>query len=103
MHEDHGAPDTESTDTSSIGPSTERTHVCYAMTYDPTQRIYSDQTGCFVIPSSTGNAYIMCVYDVDSNFIFVEAFRTRTTASENDDGYSYHWLLVVVSPTKSSC
>ena len=55
-----------------------RTHMCFAATLAPTGQIYSDQTGRFVLPSSTGNNYIMIVYDYDSNFIFAQPFRNRT-------------------------
>ena len=55
-----------------------RTHACYAATIAPTGQIYSDQTGRFVIPSSTGNNYIMIIYDYDSNFIFAQPYKNRT-------------------------
>ena len=55
-----------------------RTHMCFAATLAPTGQIYLDQTGRFVLPSSTGNNYIMIVYDYDSNFIFAQPFRNRT-------------------------
>ena len=35
------------------------TQLCYAATFMPTGQIYSDQTGCFILPSSTGNNYVM--------------------------------------------
>jgi hypothetical protein len=35
------------------------THLCYAAVMEPTGKIYSDQTGCFIIPSSTGNNYVL--------------------------------------------
>jgi hypothetical protein len=54
------------------------THACYAAIIEPTGQIFSDQTGRFIIPSSTGNNYVMIVYDYDSNFIFAQPFRNRT-------------------------
>ena len=63
----------------------ERTHACYVtsvtdQSFTPTGRVYSDQTGRFAVPSANGNKYIMVVYDYDSNYVFLEAFRTRTAA-----------------------
>ena len=48
-----------------------RTHHAYAAVIDrsPTGKIFTDQTGRFVIPSSTGNNYLFVLYDYDSNYI----------------------------------
>jgi hypothetical protein len=65
-------------------PSTtdeERCHFCYATIIEPTGKIYTDQTGRFIVPSSTGNNYLMILYDYDSNAIFAEPLRNRTAAS----------------------
>jgi hypothetical protein len=60
-------------------PGNARTHHCYAAVFEPTTgQIHSDQTGQFVVASSTGNHYIMVVYDYDSNSILVEPMRSRT-------------------------
>jgi hypothetical protein len=45
---------------------------------EPTGKIYSDQTGKFITPSSNGNNYLMIVYDYDSNHIFAEPFKSRS-------------------------
>jgi hypothetical protein len=55
-----------------------KTHQCFVATFEPTGQIYTDQTGKFVQVASTGNNYIMVLYDYDSNHIFVHAFKNRT-------------------------
>ena len=65
-------------------PTNERTHHCFAAVFEPassTGQIHTNQTGCFVIASSTGNNYILVLYDYDSNdSILVEPMRNRTGA-----------------------
>ena len=58
-----------------------KTHKCYTGVMETTGQIYSDQTGRFVVPSNTGNNYLLIVYDYDSNAILAEPMRTRTSAS----------------------
>jgi hypothetical protein len=58
-----------------------RTHFCYAAIIDPSNasgQIHSDQTGKFVVASSTSNNYVMVVYDYDSNAIMVEPMCSLT-------------------------
>lgn len=43
-----------------------------------TGRIFSDQTGRFVVPSSSGNQYLFVLYDYDSNTIHAEPIPSRT-------------------------
>jgi hypothetical protein len=69
-------PDTDT----NPSPITTKTHECYAAIYEPHGQVYSDQTGRFIIPSSSGNNYIMIVYDFDSNSIFAQPFKNRTAA-----------------------
>jgi len=47
----------------------EQTHFCYATMMEPTGQTYMDLTGKFVSLSSSGNNYILIVYDYDSNGI----------------------------------
>jgi len=63
-------------------PNNEKTHHCYtAYTDDPTTgKIFTDQTGRFVIPASTGNTQIFILYDYDSNSIHAEPIKNRTAA-----------------------
>ena len=55
----------------------ERSHHCYATLFEPTGQIYTDQTGRFVLPSSTGNQYLLVLYDYDSNCILAQPLKTR--------------------------
>ena len=79
------SPETEISDEDAVFPCSDpatntRTHHCYAAVVEPSRgQIYSDQTGKFVVASSTGNNYILVVYDYDSNSILlVEPIRSRT-------------------------
>jgi len=55
----------------------ERTHHCFTASIDDptTGKIFTDQTGRFVIPSSTGNTQIFILYDYDSNSIHAEPIK----------------------------
>ena len=56
-----------------------RTHVCYAAIFDYSrQRIFTDQTWRFIMPSSTGNNQIFLLYNDDSNSIWAEAMKSKT-------------------------
>jgi hypothetical protein len=59
---------------------TTNTNMCFASIIAPTGQIYTDQTGKFILPSSTGNNYIMILCDYDSNYIFVQPFHNRTAS-----------------------
>ena len=50
---------------------------------------YSDQTGRFPHISSRGNAYLLIVYDYDSNAILVEPLKSRAAA-----GIKNAWLKI---------
>jgi hypothetical protein len=54
-----------------------KTQYVYAATIDAGQ-IYTDQTGRFPVVSSTGNKYIMVLYDYDSNAILAKPIKDRT-------------------------
>jgi hypothetical protein len=58
--------------------TSDRTHLVCATIFQPTGKFYSDMTGKFVSPSSTGNNYILIVYDYDSNSIQAIPMRTRS-------------------------
>jgi hypothetical protein len=55
-----------------------RSHFIYADCQDVTGQIFTDPTGRFITPSSSGNAYILMVYDYDSNYIHAEPMRSRS-------------------------
>jgi Reverse transcriptase (RNA-dependent DNA polymerase) len=58
-----------------------RSHHCYLAISEPRNLVYSDQTGRFPIPSSTGNNYLMIAYDYDSNMILLRPMKDRSAAS----------------------
>jgi hypothetical protein len=59
------------------------THHVYVAVSDPDQtgKIFSDQTGRFIIPSSTGSTQLFILYDYNSNHIFAEPMKNKTAAS----------------------
>jgi len=57
--------------------SADITHACYVAMMEPTGQTYMDLTGKFVAPSSTGNNYIMIIYDYDSNAILAIPLKNR--------------------------
>ncbi|KAI2494253.1 hypothetical protein MHU86_20271 [Fragilaria crotonensis] len=60
-------------------PDNARTHQCFAAVFEPASgQIHSDQTGKFIVASSSGNNYVLIVYDYDSNSILVEPIRSRS-------------------------
>jgi hypothetical protein len=58
-----------------------RTHHVYTQCETITGQIGSDQTGRFVVPSTSGNNYIFLLYDYDSNSIHAEPIPTRKKES----------------------
>jgi hypothetical protein len=66
------------TDTSK--PTAIKTANLFADCQPATGQIYTDPTGCFLVPSTSGNAYMLILYDYDSNYIHVEPMRNRTKA-----------------------
>lgn len=55
-----------------------RTGHVFAETVDLTGQIFTDQTGCFLVPSVEGYNYIMVLYDYDSNVILARPMKSRT-------------------------
>jgi hypothetical protein len=73
-------PDTDTDDLESfpIAPvDGARSHACFVSTIEITGQIYTDQTGKFITPSSTGNNYLLVLYDYDGNAILVEPMKSR--------------------------
>jgi hypothetical protein len=58
-----------------------KTFECFCAIAEPTGQIYTDQTGRFIAPSSTGNNYLMVLYDYDSNHIFAQPMKNRQAAT----------------------
>ena len=50
---------------------------CYTTVYEPTGKVYSDQTGNFQYASSKGNNSLVIMYDYDSNAILAEPIGNR--------------------------
>jgi hypothetical protein len=55
-----------------------KTHFCYAACMESTGKIFTDQTGRFILPSSTGNNQLLVLYDYDSNFIHAEPMKSKS-------------------------
>ena len=56
-------------------------HHCYAAITSPadsTGQIYTDQTGKFMVPGSSGALYVFILYDYDSNSIHAEPMHNKT-------------------------
>ena len=61
-----------------------RTNHVYAECETITGKVGSDQTGRFIVPSTTGNNYIFILYDYDSNSIHAEPIPNRKQQSIKD-------------------
>ncbi|KAG7366875.1 hypothetical protein IV203_029545 [Nitzschia inconspicua] len=89
-------PTTDDTDEflPTADPPNYRTHHCFAAAFEPTGKIYSDLTGKFIAPSSTGNNYILVVYDINSNAILTIPMKNRSQQSHTDAFCLAHQRLV---------
>jgi hypothetical protein len=63
--------------------ASERTNLCFAacMPSAPNGQIFTDQTGRFILPSSTGNTQLFLLYDYDSNSIHAEPMPSKSGAA----------------------
>ena len=50
----------------------------YPTCLELTGKIFSDQTGQFLVPSISGNKYVFLLYDYDSNYMMVDPIPSRT-------------------------
>jgi hypothetical protein len=55
-----------------------KTGYIYADCQLATGQIYTDPTGHFLVPSISGNQYLLVLYDYDSNFIHAKPMKNRT-------------------------
>ena len=46
--------------------------------FDPTEKVYSDLTGTFLVQSDRGNNYILVAYHYDANNILTTPLKNRT-------------------------
>ena len=53
----------------------ECTKICYATISEPSGQTYSNQTGKFIMASSSVNNFVCVVYDYDSNAILSEPMK----------------------------
>jgi hypothetical protein len=58
-----------------------RTRIIYADCHCTTGMVYTKPTGKFLVPSVSGNQYILVVYEYDSNYIHAEPMIDRTGPS----------------------
>jgi hypothetical protein len=58
-----------------------KTHFLFATIHDAKGQIYTDQPGRFLIASSSGNSYMLVLYDYDSNYIHAEPMPSRSKES----------------------
>jgi hypothetical protein len=77
MTNSHPVPD-PTPDSLAPEPAALKTHFLYADCQPATGQIYTDPTGRFLVPSVSGNSYILVVYDYDINFIHAEPMKNRT-------------------------
>jgi hypothetical protein len=59
----------------------ENANYCYTTIFEPTGKVYSDQTGNFQYVSSKGNNSLVIMYDYDSNAILAEPISNRKAAT----------------------
>jgi hypothetical protein len=55
-----------------------RTAALFADCQLATGQIYTDPTGRFLVPSTSGSSYMLVLYDFDSNYIHVEPMASRS-------------------------
>eukprot|EP00978_Attheya_sp_CCMP212_P008992 scaffold21179_cov47-Attheya_sp.AAC.3 len=58
-----------------------KTHAMFAAVHDARGQIYTDQPGRFLVALSSGNLYILILYDYDSNYIHAEPMPSRSKQS----------------------
>ena len=66
---------------------------CYTTIYEPTGKVYSDQTGNFKYVSSKGNKSLVIMYDYDSNAILAEPISNRKAGTILEATKKLHNIL----------
>jgi hypothetical protein len=59
-------------------PISDRTNTVFGDLHEATGQVHSDRTGRYTTTSSSGNSYLMIVYDYNSNFIHANALSSRS-------------------------
>jgi hypothetical protein len=70
-----------------------RTHDIFVTVQPAAGQVHPDQTGRFTTTSTSGNSYLMVVYDYDSNFIHVEPLKLRSGPCIISANQSAHQLF----------
>jgi hypothetical protein len=55
-----------------------RSYFCFVATAECTGKLFTDQTGRFILPSSTGNTQLFIMYCYDSNYIYAEPMQSKS-------------------------
>jgi hypothetical protein len=78
-----------------------RNHHCFAAVMQDTEegKIFTNRTGCFIVPSSTGNNYLLVLDDYDSNYIHAPPMKSRS-ASEILQAYKISTKILVQAGLK---
>lgn len=56
----------------------QRTIIFFPACLKITGKIYLDQTGQFLVPSTNGNKYVLLLYDYDCNYMILLTIPSRT-------------------------
>jgi hypothetical protein len=54
---------------------------CFAAVMESTGQIFTNQTGCFILPSSQGFTQLLVLYCYDANYIHAEPMKSKTAAA----------------------
>jgi hypothetical protein len=79
INEDDGEAATAKVAFTIYSGSDERTHCCFAacLPTSTTGQIFTNQTGRFIVPASTGNTHLFILYNYDSNSIHAEPMPNK--------------------------
>ena len=66
---------------------------CYTTIFEPTGKVYSDQTGNFQYTSTKGNNSLVILYDYDSNAILAEPISNRKASTILEATKKLHKIL----------
>ena len=72
------SPSTATAATNYVEPTNDKTHLLFADFASDTGQIFTDLTGRFLQPSTSGHSALLVVYDYDSNYIHVEAMASKS-------------------------
>ena len=67
---------------SNPAPIERKENAFYIKVHEATCKMCTDSTGCFLLPSSKGNQYILIGYDYNANYIFAEPMKNRKKTTQ---------------------